>query len=82
MDKIKELKGNGGGRELADKINELVQAVNNLKCQEDAEQPIFELLHPHDILIISQNDEGLLIATNDGWGKMQMVRVKYPEEAV
>ena len=79
MDKIKELHKDFSEQELTIKINELAQAINNLKCQEDAEQLIFELLHPHDILIISQNDEGVLIATNDGWGKMQMVRVKYPE---
>jgi len=67
--------------DVAGKTNEIIDAINGLKCQkEDAELPIFELLRPYDALIVSQNSEGILVAANDGWGKIVFERVKYPEE--
>ena len=79
MDKIKELKDNGGGRGLATKINELVRAINNLRCQEK-EEPIYEVLNPYDCLLISKNEDGILVACGDKKGKVHLERVPYPSE--
>ena len=75
MEKIKDL--NIGGA-LAEKINELVQVVNGLKCVEN-EVPIYETLSHNDVLIISKNDEGLLVVSNR-LGVVQLERVEYPKE--
>ena len=79
MDKIKELEGFGGGREIANKINELVRAINNLRCQEK-EEPIYEVLNPYDCLLISKNEDGILVARSDEKGKVHLERVSYPSE--
>ena len=79
MNKIKELLLFGDEKELRIKINELVQAINNLRCQEK-EEPIYEALNPCDCLIISKNEEGILVACNDEKGKVHLERVPYPSE--
>lgn len=66
--------------DLVEKLNEVIQVVNNLKCVEEDEAPIYELLGPHDALIVSKSERGLLVAGNDGWGRVQLERIKYPEE--
>ena len=64
---------------IVNRLNEVIRAVNDLK-RVDEEQPIYETLSPSDILILSKSEEGLLIAVNDGNGRLQLERVKYPEE--
>jgi len=73
--KIEEINVEGA---LAEKINELVKAVNGLKCVE-SEVPIYETLSRNDVLIISKSEEGLLVARNH-LGSVQLERVKYPKE--
>ena len=75
MKKIEEINVEGA---LAEKINELVRAVNGLKCVE-AELPIYETLGHNDVLIISKNEEGCLVASNH-LGTVELKRVKYPKE--
>lgn len=60
-----------------EKINEVIKAINNLKCVEE-EKPIFELLAKYECLIISENEEGLLVACNIG-GKVELKRLIYPK---
>lgn len=64
---------------IVNRLNEVIQAVNDLK-RVGEEQPIYETLSPSDILVLSKSEEGLLIAVNDGNGRLQFERVKYPEE--
>lgn len=66
--------------DVKEKVNELVRAVNNLKCVEE-EEPIYEVLTSGDCLVISKNEDGLLVAYVIG-GKMKLRRVKYPEGVV
>ena len=77
MDKIKELKDLDGA--MSTKTNELVQAINNLRCQEK-EEPIYEVLNPYDCLLISKNEDGILVARSDEKGKVHLERVVYPSE--
>ena len=79
MDKIKEIESFSSRREVTNKINELVQAINGLRCQEK-EEPIYELLNPYDCLLISKNEDGILVACNDEKGKVHLERVPYPCE--
>jgi len=60
------------------KLNIVIRALNNLKCVEE-EEPIYELLDKYECLIISMNEEGLLVACNAG-GVVELKRVKYPKE--
>ena len=64
--------------DLCGKLNEVIRAINNLKCVEE-EQLIYETLSHNDVLIISKSDEGLLVATNH-LGSVELKRVKYPKE--
>ena len=64
---------------VIDKVNEIVRVVNNLENKE-REEPIYELLDPHAVLIISRSAEGLLVVTNDGWGRALMERIPWPKE--
>ena len=80
MVEIEEFEGYGVGRDLATKLNEVIRAVNNLKCVED-EVPIYETLSHNDVLIISKGEDGLLVASNH-LGSVHLERVKYPEEVV
>ena len=75
MDEIGEINKEG---EIATKLNEVIRAVNNLKCVEE-EVPIYETLNHNDMLIISKGEEGLLVAINH-LGDVQLKRVKYPKE--
>ena len=77
MGKIEEMEGYGVGKDVAMKLNEVIRAVNNLKCVEE-EVPIYETLNHNDVLIISKDEEGLLVASNH-LGDVQLKRVKYPE---
>ena len=65
--------------DVKEKVNELVRAVNGLKCV-DEEEPIYETLSPNEVLINSKNEEGLLVASNNGLGTVRLKRVKYPRE--
>ena len=78
MCKIEEMEGSVVGKDLAVKLNEVIRAVNNLKCVEE-EIPIYETLNHNDVLIISKGEEGVLVASNH-LGDVQLKRVKYPEE--
>ena len=78
-DKIKELDKEFSETELLIKINGLVRAINNLRCQEK-EEPIYEVLNPYDCLLISKNEDGLLVACSDEKGKVHLERVPYPSE--
>ena len=81
MNKMGELdyaSEHSAGRIIWGKLNEVIRAVNNLKCVEE-EEPIYEVLSPGDCLVISKNEEGLLVACIMG-GKMELRRVKYPKE--
>ena len=42
--------------DVKEKVNELVRAVNNLKCVEE-EEPIYEVLSSGDCLVISKNED-------------------------
>lgn len=64
--------------DVKEKVNELVRAVNNLKCV-DEEVPIYETLAHNEVLIISKGEEGVLVATNH-LGSVELKRVKYPKE--
>jgi len=75
MKKIEEINVEGA---LAEKINELVRAVNGLKCVE-SEVPIYETLNHNEVLIISKSEEGLLVATNH-LGAVELKKVQYPKE--
>ena len=63
---------------IAEKLNAVIQVVNNSKCAE-IEEPIYETLGDNDVLIISKNEEGLLVVSNRN-GNVQIERVKYPED--
>ena len=63
---------------IKEKLNEVIRAVNNLKCVEE-EVPIYETLSHNDALIISKGEEGVLVATNH-LGGVELKRVKYPKE--
>ena len=83
MKKIEELKEipsvNGyTSMTIVKKLNEIIRIVNGLKCVE-GEEPIYELLDKYECLIISKNEEGLLVACNAG-GIVELQRVKYPKE--
>ena len=78
-DKIKELLLFGEEKELRTKINELVKAINNLRCQEK-EEPIYEVLNPYDCLLISKNEDGILVACSNEKGKVHLERVPHPSE--
>ena len=64
--------------QLKDKVNELEKVVYSLKCV-GIEEPIYETLGDNDVLIISKNEEGLLVVSNRN-GNVQIERVKYPED--
>ena len=66
------------GSPVAEKLNEVIQVVNNLKCVEE-EIPIYETLAPNECLVISKDDDGLLVATNR-LGTVHLERVPFPEE--
>jgi ribosomal protein L22 len=81
MKKIAELdyaSEHSAGRIMWGKLNEVIRAVNGLKCVEE-EEPIYEVLDKYECLIISKNEEGLLVACNTG-GIVELERVKYPKE--
>ena len=84
MEKIEEIdmeKGRMVGtlvEVIAEKLNAVIQVVNNSKCAE-IEEPIYETLDDNDVLIISKNEEGLLVVSNRN-GNVQIERVKYPED--
>ena len=78
MEKIEEFVDYGVGRDLATKLNEVIRVVNNLKYTEK-EEPIYETLSTNEVLIISKNKEGVLVACNR-LGVVQLERVKYPRE--
>ena len=79
MGKIKELDKEFSETELLITINELAQAINNLRCQEK-EEPIYEVLNPYDCLLISKNEDGILVACSNEKGKVHLERVPYPNE--
>ena len=64
--------------QLKDKVNELEKVVYRLKCVE-TEEPIYETLGDNEVLIISKNEEGLLVVSNR-YGSVEIERVKYPED--
>ena len=80
MKKIAELDYTSGYNMAAlwGKVNIVIQALNNLKCVEE-EEPIYEVLDKYECLIISKNEEGLLVACNT-CGIVELKRVKYPKE--
>ena len=61
------------------KLNDVIQVINGLRCQEK-EEPIHEVLNPYDCLLISKNEDGILVACSDGKGKVHLERVPYPSE--
>ena len=61
------------------KLNNVIRAINGLRCQEK-EEPIYEVLNPYDCLLISKNEDGILVACNDEKGKVHLERVPYPSE--
>lgn len=78
MNEIGEINKEG---EIATKLNEVIRAVNNLKCvgeKVSEEVPIYETLSHNDALIISKDEDGVLVARNR-LGDVQLERVKYPE---
>ena len=79
MDKIEKLGKEFSETELLITINGLVQAINGLRCQEK-EEPIYEVLNPYDCLLISKNEDGLLVACSNEKGKVHLERVPYPSE--
>jgi len=60
--------------EIRDKLNEVIQVVNRLRCVEE-EKPILETLAPGECLIISKDEEGCLVARNFG-GEVHLEKVK------
>ena len=61
------------------KLNDVIRAINNLRCQEK-EEPIYEVLNPYDRLLISKNEDGILVACSDEKGKVHLERVPHPSE--
>ena len=62
-----------------EKLNAVIRAINNLRCQEK-EEPIYEVLNPYDCLLISKNEDGILVACSSEKGKVHLERVPYPSE--
>ena len=82
MKKLEELRDTGEDPsldDLRDKLNEVIRVMNSLKCVEE-EEPIYEVLNPNAVLIISKNEDGLLVACNSNLGDVRLERVKYPKE--
>lgn len=62
--------------DVKDTVNELVRVMNKLKCVEE-DIPIYETLGPQDVLIISKSEDGLLVAANDGNGRVLIERIPW-----
>ena len=78
MRKIEEMEGYGVGKDLAEKLNEVIRAVNSLKCVED-ERPILEGLCEGECFLISVGEDGLLVACNQK-GEVRLEKVKESEK--
>ena len=80
MDKIEEIKEEKIRieGEIAAKLNEVIKTVNNFIYTEK-EEPIYETLNINEVLVISKDKEGVLVASNH-LGVVQLERVKYPKE--
>ena len=63
--------------DVRDKLNEVIRAIDRLKCVEE-EIPILETLAPGECLIISKDEEGCLVARNFG-GELRLEKVKESE---
>ena len=60
--------------DIRDKLNEVIQALNSLKCVEE-ERPVFEGLCDGECFLISMSEDGLLVACNkDGGVRLEMVK--------
>ena len=64
--------------DVRDKLNEVIQVVNGLRCVEE-EIPILETLAPSECLIISKGEEGCLVARNF-CGEVRLEMVKESEK--
>ena len=64
--------------DIRDKLNEVIQVVNRLRCVEE-EKPILEKILPGECLIISKDEEGCIVARNSG-GEVSLERVKESEK--
>lgn len=64
---------------VRDKLNEVIQAVNSLKCVEE-EIPVLEGLCEGECFLISMSEDGLLVACNQK-GEVRLKKVKESEKA-
>ena len=78
MKKISELEEVHSLGNVRDKLNEVIQVVNRLRCVEE-EIPILETLAPGECLIISKDEEGCLVARNFS-GEVRLEKVKESEK--
>ena len=60
--------------DVRDKLNEVIRAVDRLKCVDD-ERPVLDSLAHGDCFLISMSEDGLLVACNkDGEVRLEMVK--------
>ena len=78
MKKISELEEVHSLGNVRDKLNEVIQVVNRLRCVEE-EIPILETLAPGECFLISMDEDGLLVARNFS-GEMRLDKVKESEK--
>ena len=77
MKKIEELRDTGEDPDvdnLREKLNEVIQVVNSLKCVEE-ERPVLEGLCEGECFLISIDDDGLLTACNHN-GEVVLKKVR------
>lgn len=64
--------------DVRDKVNEVVRAIDRLKCVEE-ERPVLEGLCEGECFLISMSEDGLLVACNKD-GEVRLRRVKESEK--
>jgi hypothetical protein len=65
--------------DVRDKLNEVIRAIDRLKCVEE-ERPVLEGLCEGECFLISMSEDGLLCACNTGGG-VHLKRVKEGQDA-
>ena len=78
MKKISELEEVHSLGNVRDKLNEVIQVVNRLRCVEE-EIPILETLAPGECFLISMDEDCLLVARNFS-GDVRLEKVKESEK--
>ena len=74
MKKISELEEVHSLGNVRDKLNEVIQVVNRLRCVEE-EKPVLECLCEGECFLISISEDGLLVACNKK-GEVALRKIK------